>query len=91
VHPALLRRAHGSYAYRFAEADGNRTRLSRVATAATASGSHGGLTTAPASVAARPASDSANARLPDITVGRVGFAAPARAQRRRGVGGLGWR
>src|SRR6266508_2574386 len=28
-HPALLRRAHGSYASRFAEADGNRTRLSR--------------------------------------------------------------
>jgi hypothetical protein len=29
VHPAVLRRAHGSYACRFAEADGNRTRLSR--------------------------------------------------------------
>jgi hypothetical protein len=28
---SLLRRAGGSYAYRFAEADGNRTRLSRVA------------------------------------------------------------
>ena len=29
LHPAVFRRAHGSYAYRFAEADGNRTRLSR--------------------------------------------------------------
>jgi hypothetical protein len=31
MHPALLCRAYGSYAYRSAEADGNRTRLSRVA------------------------------------------------------------